>query len=44
MKTILKPTVPKITLAIVFFIVIRWLWRTYVMSTTSDSFPLGFPL
>jgi len=44
MKTLLKPTVLKIILAFVLFAVFSWLWRMYIISTISDTFPLGFPL
>jgi hypothetical protein len=44
MKTFLKPTVLKIALVFVLFGVFSWLWRMYIISTISDSFPLGFPL
>jgi uncharacterized membrane protein (DUF106 family) len=44
MRTILKPTGLKIVLAIVLLLVFSWLWRKYIMSTVSDTFPLGFPL
>jgi hypothetical protein len=41
---LLKPTIPKIVLTIALFAVFSWLWRMYVTSTISDTFPLGFPL
>jgi len=44
MKTILKPTILKIILALVLFLVFSWLWQMYILSTISDTFPLGFPL
>ncbi len=44
MKTLLKPTVLKIILMFVLLIASSWLWRMYVISTISDTFPLGFPL
>jgi uncharacterized membrane protein (DUF106 family) len=44
MKTLLKPTVLKIILTLVLFAVFSWLWRMYIISTISDTFPLGFPL
>jgi uncharacterized membrane protein (DUF106 family) len=44
MKILLKPTILKIILAFVLFIVFSWLWRMYILSTISDTFPLGFPL
>ena len=44
MKQILQPTILKITLALVLFIIASLLWRMYVMATLSDTFPFGFPL
>jgi hypothetical protein len=44
MKNILKPTLLKIAIAIVLFTAFSWLWRMFVISTISDTFPLGFPL
>jgi hypothetical protein len=44
MKIILKPAIPKLILAFVLFIIFSWLWRMYVISTISDTFPLGFPI
>jgi hypothetical protein len=44
MKTLLKPTVLKIIFMFVLFIAASWLRRMYVISTISDTFPLGFPL
>ena len=44
MKTLLKPTVLKIILTLILFTAFSWLWRMFVMSTISDTFPLGFPL
>jgi hypothetical protein len=44
MKILLKPTAMKIFLAIVLFAISSWVWRIYVMSAISDTFPLGFPL
>jgi hypothetical protein len=44
MKNILKPTLLKIAIAIVLFTTFSWLWRMFVISTISDTFPLGFPL
>ena len=44
MKIFLIRTVWKITLTFVLFIIASFLWRTYVISTISDTFPLGFPL
>ena len=44
MKTFLKPSVLKIIITFALLIVSGWLWRMYVISTISDTFPLGFPL
>jgi hypothetical protein len=44
MNAILKPTFLKIILAFVLFILSSLLWRTYILSTISDTFPWGFPL
>jgi hypothetical protein len=44
MKTALKPTLFKIIITLVLFIAASWLLRMYVISTISDTFPLGFPL
>jgi hypothetical protein len=44
MKAILKPTLFKIILAAGLFILSGYLWRMYVISTISDTFPWGFPL
>ena len=44
MKAFLKPTVLKAIVAIVLLIAFSWLWRLFVISTISDTFPMGFPL
>jgi hypothetical protein len=44
MKAFLKPSVLKIILTFALLIVSGWLWRMYVISTISDTFPQGFPL
>jgi len=44
MKTILKPTLLKIALAIVLLALSSYLLRMYITSTISDTFPWGFPL
>ena len=41
---ILKPTLPKILVALLLFVLSSYLWRLYVISTISDTFPWGFPL
>ena len=43
MKTILKPTLAKIALTMLLFNIASWLWRMYVVSRISDTFPRGFP-
>jgi len=44
MRGILKPTALKIIFALALFFLSSFLWRLYVISTISDTFPLGFPL
>jgi len=44
MKAILKPSLLKIVVTVVLLAVSSWLWRMFIMSTISDTFPLGFPL
>jgi hypothetical protein len=44
MKTLLKPSLPKIVLALALFALFSYLWRIYIISTISDTFPWGFPL
>lgn len=44
MKTFLRPNPLKIILAFVLFVVTSYLWRMYIISTISDTFPWGFPL
>ena len=44
LKTILKPTLLKIILTVALLFVSSILWRQYVISTISDTFPWGFPL
>lgn len=44
MKTLLKPTLIKVILAFILFTLFSYLWRMYVVSTISDTFPWGFPL
>jgi len=44
MRSILKPTLHKIALAVILFILSSYLRRIYVLSTISDTFPWGFPL
>lgn len=40
----LKPTLTKIFLTLVLLILSSWLWRMYITSRVSDTFPFGFPL
>ncbi len=40
----LKPTLIKFILAFGLFAAASWLWRIIVISTISDTFPIGFPL
>jgi hypothetical protein len=44
MRAILKPTALKIILAVSLFLLSGYLWRMYVLSRISDTFPWGFPL
>ena len=44
MSSILKPTLLKIVLAVILFFLSSYLWRIYVLSRISDTFPWGFPL
>jgi len=44
LKTILRPSLIKIILTFAFLVLSSYLWRLYVISTISDTFPLGFPL
>jgi hypothetical protein len=44
MKAIIKPSLLKISLAFVLLVLSSFLWRAYVISTISDTFPWGFPL
>lgn len=39
----LKPGLAKIVVALIFFAIASILWRTYVISRISDTFPWGFP-
>ena len=40
----LKPTFTKIFFTLVLLILSSWLWRIYIISRISDTFPHGFPL
>jgi len=44
MKTFLRPSPLKIILAFALFVTASYLWRMYIISTISDTFPWGFPL
>jgi hypothetical protein len=44
LKTFLRPTLAKITLTFALLALSSYLWRVYIISTISDTFPLGFPL
>ena len=44
MKRLLKPTIFKIVLTLVLFYISGLLWRLYIISHLSDSFPFGFPV
>ena len=44
MSSILKPALLKIVLAVILFFLSSYLWRIYVLSRISDTFPWGFPL
>lgn len=44
MNALFKPTLFKIVLAVLLFILSSYLWRIYVISRISDTFPWGFPL
>jgi hypothetical protein len=43
MKNFLKPNLLKVIITIGLFTVFSWLWRIYIISTISDTFPFGFP-
>lgn len=44
LKTLLRPGLAKILLAFFLVVLSSYLWRLYIISTISDTFPLGFPL
>ena len=44
MNTFLKPSLLKRVFAILLFVATSLLWRNYVISTISDTFPWGFAL
>jgi len=43
LKNALKPTLLKVILTILFLVTASILWRQFVISTISDTFPWGFP-
>jgi hypothetical protein len=44
MKAIFKPSVQKIIPTLALLYISSALWRAYIISTISDTFPVGFPL
>ena len=44
MKTFLKPTLLKVSLALVLFVITSWLWRMFTRATIMDLDLWGFPL
>lgn len=44
MRALLRPSFTKIILTFTLFALFSYVWRTYVISTISDTFPWGFPL
>lgn len=44
MRALLRPSFVKIILTFALFALFSYLWRMYVVSTVSDTFPWGFPL
>ena len=44
MKAIIQPSFLKIVLALILLVISSLLWRSYIISTISDTFPWGFPL
>jgi hypothetical protein len=44
MKAIFRPTLLKIILAFVLLVLSSYVWRMYVITRISDTFPWGFPL
>ena len=43
MKNLLRPSLITIILTFVLFALSSYLWRMYITSTISDTFPWGFP-
>jgi hypothetical protein len=44
LKTLLSPSLAKIVLTLVLLVLFSYLWRLYIVSTITDTFPWGFPL
>lgn len=44
LKTFLRPSLAKFILTFALLAVSSYLWRVYIVSTISDTFPWGFPL
>lgn len=44
MNAFLKPSLLKVIFTLALFVAASYLWRMYIISTISDTFPLGFPL
>ena len=44
MKTFFRPSLLKVILTIALFLAASYLWRMFIISTISDTFPWGFPL
>jgi hypothetical protein len=44
LKTFFRPSLVKIVLSFALLVLSSYLWRLYITSTISDTFPWGFPL
>jgi hypothetical protein len=44
LKRFLRPSTAKIIITFILFALFSYLWRVYIISSISDTFPLGFPL
>ncbi len=42
--SLFRPTALKLVLALAMLALSSWLWRQFVLSTITDTFPWGFPL
>ena len=40
----LKPSIAKILLTFTVLIILSMMWRMFIISRVSDTFPMGFPL